>query len=158
MIRKPSAIVVIGVLILFSTACSSTQSDLPTLMPPATIPAATDAPIFVTPDGNIDLNETPPAGVVATSEAISAPIQRELVGIAGVEVILSVSASAVDNGIVVYIEASMEAENDNETTMGRILEVVQAQAAAVTQIQVRTWVGTVLQRSWLWENGIWSAQ
>ena len=53
------------------------------------------------------------------------------------------------------VEAEIAEADNNDTTMDAILAAVQAQSTAVTVINVRTWAGEVLQKSWIWQNGIW---
>lgn len=166
MIRKVCTVVLMGVLLPLIVACGggATQDVLPTLAANPTLEAqvevATEVPVFATFDINQGLSGTPTmdiAVISATSEAISAPLQQALAQVAGVQNLISVSASGDESGITVNVEVEVAEADNNETTMGRILEVVQAQAAAVTVVKVGTWVGDVLQKSWIWQNGAWSS-
>lgn len=161
MILKLNRMVVAGILIWLCAACGGqAQGELPTIAPSPTAEAvATDAPVLATIDINQGVVGTATmdiAGVAATSDAISAPLQAALTGVTGVQNLLSVSASADANGIAVNVEAEIAQADDNEVTMVRISDVVTAQSTAVTRITVHTWIGAVLQRTWVWQNGVWS--
>ena len=165
--RKVCAVVLMGGLLPLIVACGggAAQDVLPTLAAnPALetpVEVATVVPVFATFDVNEGLSGTPTMDLAvsaATSEFISVPLQQDLRQVAEIQNLISVSASGNDTGITVNVEAEIAEADNNETTMGRILEVVQAQSAAVTVINVRTWVGVVLQRRWVWQNGAWSSE
>jgi hypothetical protein len=166
MMRKVSAVLLMGALLLLSAACggAATQGELPTLAANPTLEAslevATEVPIILTFDPDQGLSGTATmdiAGIASTSEAISAPLQQALAQVAGIQNLISVSALATETGIAVNVEAEIAEADNNETTMARILEAVQSQAATVTVINVRTWIGEVLQKTWVWQNGVWSS-
>lgn len=167
MIAKLSSIVLLGALLLLISACGGTPSQdaLPTLAVNPTTEVEvqqldTPTPEVLTFDENQGVEGTPTMdipGIAATSEAISAPLQQALIQVPGIQSLLSVSAAGDATGITVHVEAVIAEADNNETTMARILEVVQSQSASVTVIDVGTWVGEVQQRRWLWQNGAWSS-
>jgi hypothetical protein len=164
---KVYSIVLLLAVMLVISACggAAPQETLPTLAVNPTSEADvqqldTPTPEVLTFDENQGVEGTPTMNMPAiaeTSEAISAPLQQALRQITAIQNLLSVSAVGNQTGIIVNIEAEIAEADNNETTMAAILAAVQSQSSSVTTINVRTWVGDVLQKSWIWQNGTWVA-
>lgn len=142
-------IVLIGLVVIVALAAQEAfapPSIVPTLMVLATLePTATTEP---TPDFE---------ALDATSAAISPPVATALAALPDVQGITSVSAMVFKDGVSLSIYAAIANADDNEDTMGRLYDAVrQTVDGEISQIHVTTTVDGIPQRSWLWEDGVWS--
>jgi DNA-binding protein YbaB len=160
-----SSVLLVAILFAISACGATPQGVLPTLAVNPTSEADvqqldTPTPEVLTFDENQGVEGTPTMNLPAiaeTSEAISVPLQQALRQVASIQNLISVSATGDQTGIAVSIEAEIAEADNNETTMAAILAAVQAQSSAVTVIKVGTWVGEVLQKTWIWQNGAWTS-
>src|SRR5262245_17432134 len=123
--RQWAAVVLIGFIL---SACGGQPQQLPTLIP-------TGAPAIATETSAASATTALPTPTVkatddleameATGQAISAPIQQALAGLADLQGVRTVSSMVLDDGAYVNIDANVAPADDNEDTMGRVLVIVQ---------------------------------
>lgn len=146
--------------VLPSSTPSAEQIAQVSPLPATNLPTAT---ITETTIPTVSVTETPTMrptddleAMSATGEAAVNPLREPLDKFPDFQGLRSLSGLMLDNGVSINIDANVAPADDSDSTMWRVVLLVQQRIEKISQIRVNTYSRDQLNSLWLWENGKWS--